>query len=108
MPSHRPNQLDQRLTDLFDFLLSDSIEEWQCERASRVEFCHGERGFAAVGRLINGLQVNRRKISAHSDPARLHFIDDRIALHFVETTTQADHVDEPADFATWQCHSRDY
>jgi hypothetical protein len=28
MPSHRPNQLDQRLTDLFDFLFSDSIEEW--------------------------------------------------------------------------------
>src|SRR5271170_104467 len=107
MPSHRSKQFDQPLTDLFDFLVLDSIEEWQCERARRLEFGHGESSFAAARRLINGLQVNRRKIPAQSDPSRLHFIDDPIAMHFVETTIQSDHIDEPTDFATWQCHRRE-
>src|ERR1700733_5964751 len=108
MPSPRSNQLDQRLTDLFDFLSSDSVEEWQCERAKRLELCHRQSGLAARGRLIDGLQVNWRKISPQSDPARLHLLDDPIAMRLVETTTQSNYVDEPTDFATWQQHSWDY
>src|SRR5580658_5441886 len=57
MPSRPPHQLDQRFTDLFDFLFADSIEERQRERASPLEFGHGECGFAAARRPINGLQV---------------------------------------------------
>src|ERR1700721_946464 len=102
MPSPGVNQIYQPLTDLFDFPSPDSIEEWQCERPRRLELCHRESGLAARGRLIDGLQVNVRKISPQSDAARLHFIDDPIAMRLVEPPPQWNHIDEPTDFATWQ------
>src|SRR6266581_2536965 len=103
----RADDFAERDGDLLLLFGGDAVEERQGQGAARNGFGDGKREVDRAGMTMpGGLQVDGREVTAGGDAARSEGCLDLITV-VVDVVGQADHVDEPADFAVWKCERRE-